>query len=152
MIKETLVGLIQDLNTLSEDHDTLIKIDWSSRSIVASQIPGEVMMVNRMWILFDNPKDEGSDIQIISSNKLKYLKQLLREVVNNPDVSQIVPESYGFKVISYKEILFKNQETNLWSLKGRLSLRSSFLVKSILKVISRDYKILYNNINSIKMS
>lgn len=152
MIKETLLELTQDLNALSDEHDTLMRIDWENRNIILSQIPGRILVGNRFWILIDNPKDRGSDIQVISNNKLKALKQMLLEVLNNYGDYQIIPGEYGFRVIAYKEILFKNQMTNLWTNIGEFDFRFSRIGKLILKMKSRDYRLLYDSLKSVKLS
>lgn len=152
MIKEIITELVQELNLLSEDHDTLMKVDWSSRNIILSQTPGVNQLANRLWILINSSKDRGSEIQVISSAKLRAIKQLLYMYLNNSKDHVIVPKKFGFELIAYKEILFKNQFTNLWTPIGEINFKFSKIGTFLLRIKNRDYRELRRSLESVTMS
>lgn len=149
MIREDIQKLVNDLNKLDQDSDTVFLIDANDRQIVASQSPDKCVFLSSMWVLFDNRK--GRYLLVVSSQKLASIKQGLMLILNNTN-HQLVPDKFGFVIIRYSEMFYRNNLTNIWSVVGRYSLRNSLLFKILIFLLSKNYREIRKYVRSIKFS
>jgi hypothetical protein len=150
MIKESLIQLSHELNRLDSDSDTLILVDWKTRTVMLSQRANEQFISNNFWILLESTKESGRSLDMISVDKLKSIKTSLLKVINNFSVMEIVPQSYGFEVKSFKEVVVHGKITNLWTTEGRFKLRNNIFMKIALYVLSSRYRSLRKSLLKVK--
>lgn len=152
MIKELVSELVHDLNNLDQDSDTVLYIDWSTRNIVLTQISGKIIMCNRLWVLINSSRDKGHSTEVISSSKLVAIKSYLIKYLNSSNECILVPEAYGFRLIMYTEVLFRNANTRLWTNYGEISFKFSRFAKLILRLTNKSYQSLVEPLKEIKFS
>lgn len=149
MIKEDIQKLVNDLNKLDQNSDTVFLIDSNSRQIVASQSPDKCIFLSSMWVLLDRRK--GRYLLVMSSQRLSAIKQGLMSILNNNNL-QITPNKSGFQIIRYSEMLYNNNLTNIWSVMGYYSLKNSFIFKVLIFLLSKNYREIRKYVRSIKFS
>lgn len=151
MIKSTVISLINVLNRLDRESDTLMLIDWESRSIFLSQTLGNTIQCNEFWILFDNMKDKGRSYNLITKKKLESLKYYLIRYSNSFTNSLLVPKKLGFEIKRYEEVLYKNKFVMVWTSDCRFNFRTNPLLMLYLKVFNKYFKDLLQSMKSIRI-
>lgn len=150
MIKESIVQLIHELNRLDSDSDTLLLIDWKSRTVLLAQRPNEQFISNNFWILLESTREFGKSLDMISSSKLNSLKHVLMRVLNNFNDMQLVPGKYGFSTKSNREFVYHGKVMNLWNTESIFKFRNNMFMKLGLFILSSQYRSLRRSLLKTK--
>jgi len=149
MIKEEILTLVNELNKLNNTSDTLVRINWKTRTIMMSQSLNHNIICNRFWILLKNDRDKGDTYFILSKDKLQSMKNSLIKICNNFENFQIIPRSMGFEVYNFGDIVFHNNLTSMWVTDANFSLKTSWIVRLLVWITSNDYRTLLKNMKSV---
>lgn len=150
MIRSDLELLINKLNTLDQNSDTVLKFDFTNRTVLATQNGVEVFVMTDLLILSNRVK--GVKYSVLLVKQLVRLKQDIIYLQNHLDEAILNPISDGFEIKVYTEAFNDGIYSKIWLRYDKFKLLAGKIALGFFFLASPVYRLLYKKLkkSSIK--